>query len=118
MTSCVKPIVRGQLHKGALLLLAFVPGTLLSALHAVLTTKRRLQLRVRALTAQEVAVQLSFKEPVYAEQVSVLQFLLNLVSPHIRLIDQCISQFGVAISLRCKTRQAVSRSIDQEVLAT
>lgn len=46
-------------------------GTLLSALNAVLTTKRRLQLRIRALTAQEVAVQLSYKEPVYAEQVYV-----------------------------------------------
>ncbi|CAH2044942.1 unnamed protein product, partial [Iphiclides podalirius] len=42
-------------------------GTLLSALDDVLTTKRRLQLRVRALTAHEIAVQLSFREPVYAE---------------------------------------------------
>ncbi|XP_068619350.1 dynein regulatory complex protein 11 [Battus philenor] len=46
---------------------SYTIGTLLSALDDVLTTKRRLQLRVRALTAQEVAVQLSFREPVYAE---------------------------------------------------
>ncbi|GBP92367.1 Dynein regulatory complex protein 11 [Eumeta japonica] len=48
---------------------SYTIGTLLSALDAVLTTKRRLQLRVRALTAQEVAVQLSTRDPVYAEQV-------------------------------------------------
>lgn len=47
-----------------------VPGTLLSALDTLLTTKRRLQLKIRALTAHEVAVQLSSREPVYAEQVS------------------------------------------------
>ncbi|KAG6454726.1 hypothetical protein O3G_MSEX008840 [Manduca sexta] len=47
---------------------SYTIGTLLEALDAVLTTKRRLQLRVRALTAQEIAVQLSSKEPVYAEQ--------------------------------------------------
>lgn len=41
----------------------------MAALEAVLTTKRRLQLRVRALTAQEIAVQLSARDPVYAEQV-------------------------------------------------
>ncbi|XP_022118176.2 dynein regulatory complex protein 11 [Pieris rapae] len=46
---------------------SYTIGTLLSALDGVLTTKRRLQLRIRALTAQEVAVQLSTKEPVYAE---------------------------------------------------
>ncbi|XP_059048429.1 IQ and AAA domain-containing protein 1-like [Achroia grisella] len=49
---------------------SYTIGTLLAALNAVLTTKRRLQLRVRALTAQEVAVQLSSREPVYAEQES------------------------------------------------
>ncbi|KAL4702784.1 hypothetical protein ACJJTC_002324 [Scirpophaga incertulas] len=43
-------------------------GTLLATLDDVLTTKRRLQLRIRALSAQEVAVQLSYREPVYAEQ--------------------------------------------------
>ncbi|KAJ0173492.1 hypothetical protein K1T71_010641 [Dendrolimus kikuchii] len=47
---------------------SYTIGTLLDALDTVLTTKRRLQLRVRALTAQEVAVQLSSREPVYAEQ--------------------------------------------------
>ncbi|XP_049877843.1 dynein regulatory complex protein 11 [Pectinophora gossypiella] len=47
---------------------SYTIGTLLATLDAVLTTKRRLQLRVRALTAQEVAVQLSSREPVYAEQ--------------------------------------------------
>ncbi|KAL0819448.1 hypothetical protein ABMA28_007553 [Loxostege sticticalis] len=47
---------------------SYTLGTLLQALNAVLTTKRRLQLRVRALTAQEIAVQLSSMEPVYAEQ--------------------------------------------------
>nr|XP_026494217.1 IQ and AAA domain-containing protein 1-like isoform X1 [Vanessa tameamea] len=47
---------------------SYTIGTLLSALDSVLTTKRRLQLRVRALTAQEVAIQLSSLEPVYAEQ--------------------------------------------------
>lgn len=47
-------------------------GTLLAALDAVLTTKRRLQLRVRALTAAEVAVKLSYWEPVYAEQVCIM----------------------------------------------
>ncbi|XP_075983177.1 dynein regulatory complex protein 11 [Anticarsia gemmatalis] len=46
---------------------SYTIGTLLAALDAVLTTKRRLQLRVRALTATEVAVQLAAKEPVYAE---------------------------------------------------
>ncbi|RVE53881.1 hypothetical protein evm_001543 [Chilo suppressalis] len=47
---------------------SYTIGTLLTALNDVLTTKRRLQLRIRALTAQEVAVQLSYREPVYAEQ--------------------------------------------------
>ncbi|CAG9789481.1 unnamed protein product [Diatraea saccharalis] len=47
---------------------SYTIGTLLAALNDVLTTKRRLQLRIRALTAQEVAVQLSYREPVYAEQ--------------------------------------------------
>ncbi|XP_013192075.1 dynein regulatory complex protein 11 [Amyelois transitella] len=47
---------------------SYTIGTLLAALDTVLTTKRRLQLRIRALTAQEVAVQLSSREPVYAEQ--------------------------------------------------
>lgn len=42
----------------------------MAALDTVLTTKRRLQLRVRAFTAQEVAVQLSAFEPVYIEHVS------------------------------------------------
>ncbi|XP_052744060.1 IQ and AAA domain-containing protein 1-like [Bicyclus anynana] len=46
---------------------SYTIGTLLAALDAVLTTKRRLQLRVRAFTAQEVAVQLSSFEPVYVE---------------------------------------------------
>uniref|UniRef100_A0A2A4JLN3 ATPase AAA-type core domain-containing protein n=1 Tax=Heliothis virescens TaxID=7102 RepID=A0A2A4JLN3_HELVI len=46
---------------------SYTLGTLLEALDAVLTTKRRLQLRVRVLTAAEVAVQLSSREPVYAE---------------------------------------------------
>ncbi|XP_028031398.1 dynein regulatory complex protein 11 [Bombyx mandarina] len=46
---------------------SYTIGTLLSVLDEVLTTKRRLQLRVRALTAQEIAVQLSFREPVYVE---------------------------------------------------
>ncbi|CAH2094784.1 unnamed protein product [Euphydryas editha] len=52
---------------------SYTIGTLLSALHSVLTTKRRLQLRVRALTAQEIAVQLSLLEPVYAEQESAAE---------------------------------------------
>ncbi|XP_072929490.1 IQ and AAA domain-containing protein 1-like [Epargyreus clarus] len=52
---------------------SYTIGTLLSALDAVLTTKRRLQLRVRALTAQEVAVQLSSREPVYAEHDSAAE---------------------------------------------
>ncbi|XP_050664581.1 IQ and AAA domain-containing protein 1-like [Leptidea sinapis] len=47
---------------------SYTIGTLLSALESVLTTKRRLQLRVRALTSHEVAVQLSSLEPVYVEQ--------------------------------------------------
>ncbi|XP_063367172.1 dynein regulatory complex protein 11 [Cydia amplana] len=47
---------------------SYTIGTLLSALDGLLTTKRRLQLRVRALTAHEIAVQLSTREPVYAEQ--------------------------------------------------
>ncbi|KAF9794649.1 hypothetical protein SFRURICE_016450 [Spodoptera frugiperda] len=46
---------------------SYTLGTLLEALDAVLTTKRRLQLRVRVLTAAEIAVQLSTREPVYAE---------------------------------------------------
>ncbi|KAJ8723713.1 hypothetical protein PYW07_007693 [Mythimna separata] len=46
---------------------SYTLGTLLDALDAVLTTKRRLQLRVRVLTAAEVAVQLSAREPVYLE---------------------------------------------------
>lgn len=50
----------------------------MAALDSVLTTKRRLQLRVRALTAHEVAVQLSTREPVYAEQV-----LMNPRPPNI-----------------------------------
>ncbi|KAI8424812.1 hypothetical protein MSG28_006744 [Choristoneura fumiferana] len=49
---------------------SYTIGTLLSALDTLLTTKRRLQLRIRALTAHEVAVQLSSREPVYAEQDS------------------------------------------------
>ncbi|CAG5004942.1 unnamed protein product [Parnassius apollo] len=46
---------------------SYTIGSLLSVLDDVLTTKRRLQLKVRALTAQEIAVQLSFRDPVYAE---------------------------------------------------
>ncbi|XP_038206918.1 IQ and AAA domain-containing protein 1-like [Zerene cesonia] len=46
---------------------SYTIGTLIGALDSVLTTKRRLQLRVRSLTAQEIAVQLSAREPVYAE---------------------------------------------------
>ncbi|KOB51956.1 IQ and AAA domain-containing protein 1-like protein, partial [Operophtera brumata] len=46
---------------------SYTIGTLLAALDTVLTTKRRLQLRIRALTAHEVAIQLSSREPVYAE---------------------------------------------------
>ncbi|CAK1583887.1 unnamed protein product [Parnassius mnemosyne] len=46
---------------------SYTIGSLLSVLDDVLTTKRRLQLRIRALTAQEIAVQLSFRDPVYAE---------------------------------------------------
>ncbi|XP_014355655.2 IQ and AAA domain-containing protein 1-like [Papilio machaon] len=52
---------------------SYTIGTLLSALDDVLTTKRRLQLRVRALTAHEVAVQLSYREPVYAEHDSAAE---------------------------------------------
>lgn len=55
------------------LLITCFAGTLLSALDDVLTTKRRLQLRVRALTAHEVAIQLSYREPVYAEHVSITE---------------------------------------------
>ncbi|XP_041969680.1 dynein regulatory complex protein 11 [Aricia agestis] len=47
---------------------SYTIGTLLSALNSVLTTKRRLQLKIRALTAHEIATQLSCREPVYAEQ--------------------------------------------------
>ncbi|KAG7297756.1 hypothetical protein JYU34_018480, partial [Plutella xylostella] len=47
---------------------SYTIGTLLEALAAVLTTKRSLQLRIRALTAQEIAVQLSSRDPIYAEQ--------------------------------------------------
>ncbi|CAB3249419.1 unnamed protein product [Arctia plantaginis] len=47
---------------------SYTIGTLLAALDSVLTTKRRLQLRVRAFTATEVAVHLAAREPVYAEQ--------------------------------------------------
>ncbi|XP_032521307.2 IQ and AAA domain-containing protein 1-like [Danaus plexippus] len=46
---------------------SYTIGTLLSALEAILTTKRRLQLRVCALTAHEIALQLSLLEPVYVE---------------------------------------------------
>lgn len=57
-----------------------IKGTLLSVLDEVLTTKRRLQLRVRALTAQEIAVQLSFREPVYVEHV--IDFFLVRIQLH------------------------------------
>ncbi|KAJ2953495.1 hypothetical protein O0L34_g1093 [Tuta absoluta] len=49
---------------------SYTIGTLLATLNAVLTTKRRLQLKVRALTAQEIAVELACREPVYIEQDS------------------------------------------------
>ncbi|KAI5642820.1 ATPase family associated with various cellular activities (AAA) domain-containing protein [Phthorimaea operculella] len=52
---------------------SYTIGTLLATLNAVLTTKRRLQLKVRALTAQEIAVELAGREPVYIEQDSLAE---------------------------------------------
>lgn len=64
-------------------------GTLLATLDSVLTTKRRLQLRVRALTATEVAVQLASREPVYGEHVRINTEVL-IVGTDSALIEKCL----------------------------